>query len=89
MASMTSISAPFLPISYLCAIVSFLATDSFDLGYFIVTAQWKLMMIGTSHDLREQTFDNGPDGLSITLCLQVEPSYPKLDGSTSKFHFPT
>ena len=52
MASVASISAPFLPISYLCAIVSsylcamvsFLVTDTFDLGYFIITAQWKLIL---------------------------------------------
>ena len=47
MASVTSISAPFMPISCFCARVSFLVTDSFDLGYFIVTAEWKLMTIGT------------------------------------------
>ena len=46
MANVTSISAPFLPISYLCAIVSFLVTNGFDLGYIIVTAQWKLITIG-------------------------------------------
>ena len=90
MVSVISISAPFLPISYLCAIFSFLVTDSFDLGYFIVTAQWKLMTIGTYYNLRERTFDNGPDGLSITPCLQVEPSYPKLDENTYfKFHVQT
>ena len=77
MASMT-VSQLLYAISYLCATVSFLVTDSFDLGYFIVTAQWKLMTIGTSYDLRERTFDNGPDRLNITPCLQVEPSYPKL-----------
>ena len=69
-------------------IVSFLVTDSFDLGYFIVTAQWKLMTIGTSYNFRKQIFDNGPDGFSIIPCLQVEPSYPKLDESTSKLHVP-
>ena len=47
MVSVTPISVPFLPISYLCARGSFLITDSFDLGYFIVTVQWKLMTIGT------------------------------------------
>ena len=30
------------------------------------------------------TFDNGPDGSCVTPCLQVDPSYPKEDGSTSK-----
>ena len=60
MASVTSISAPFLPISYLCAIVSFLVTDSFDLGYFIVIAQWKFMTIDTSYNFCERTLDNGP-----------------------------
>ena len=42
MVSVKSISAPFLPISYLCARVSFLVTDSLDLDYFIITAEWKL-----------------------------------------------
>ena len=47
MASMTPISVPFLPISYLCAIVSYFGNRQFQsiLGYFNVTAQWKLMTI--------------------------------------------
>ena len=63
MASVTRISAPFLPISYLCAIVSHLVTDSFDLGCFIVmyTAQWKLM-----------TFNNGkPNSIHQSFARQT------------------
>ena len=36
----------------------------------LYAAQWQLMMMGI-------TFANGPVGLSITPCLQVDPSYPE------------
>ena len=35
------------------------------------------------------SFNNGPDGLSITPCLKMNPTYLKEDQSTSKFHVPT
>ena len=66
MASVTSISAPFLPISYLYAIVSFLVTDSFDLGYFIVTAQGKLMTINTTVAI---TFASEPSIMAQMDCV--------------------
>ena len=62
MVSVTPILAPFLTISCLCARV---CNRSFSISA-LYRAQWQLMTIGI-------TFDNGPDGLSITPCLQVDP----------------
>ena len=74
MANVTPISARFLPISCLCARVSHFWQQTVLVSILVTsvlyTAQWKLMTMGI-------TFDNGPDRLSITPCLQVDPSYPK------------
>ena len=70
MVSMTPISALFLPISCLFARLGIFGNRSFLLlaTSALYTAQWKLITMGI-------TFDNGPDGLSITPCLQVDTSY--------------
>ena len=67
MASVKSISAPFLPVLELAILDHFQSWFSTSVLY---TAQWQLMTMGI-------TFDNGPDGLSTTPCLQVDPSFPK------------
>ena len=46
MASMTPISPPFLPISYLCAVVSIFGNRLFCvIQHLGITAQWQLMPI--------------------------------------------
>ena len=69
MASITPISAPFLQFHISVVELAILVIDQFDLGYFSITAY----AVAIDND----SFDSGPDGSSITLCLQVDPSYTK------------
>ena len=66
MVSITPISAPFLPISRLCAI------ELANFGNRLLPSWllWQLILMGI-------TFDNGPDGSSITPNLHLDPFYPK------------